>query len=174
MSKRKQLFPPDYIPNKVLGIWMLNTDCWLLVYIGSQDFNIIQLWFITDKENEVGWIITGGRLTLSWNWQPIRLFLQIDSQFASFFEFTTNSPLSSNVLLSVWCSDYSHGYTRSGKNAYTYIKKVMNSWYDYKTFLYLKKNTVKYCQYFPQIMGFLLLGRESLEVYKDCRQFCLW
>ena len=39
-------------------------------------------------------IITGG-------WQPIRIFLWIDSQFASFSKDTSDSPLSSNVVLSV-------------------------------------------------------------------------
>ena len=43
----------------------------------------------------------GGWWTLSLNWQQFCPFLQTYSQFASFSEFTTNLPLSSNVLLSV-------------------------------------------------------------------------
>ena len=53
-------------------------------------------------EREVGWIITGGWLTLSLNGQTIRLFLQIYIQFASFSVFTVNLPLFSNVLLGVY------------------------------------------------------------------------
>ena len=49
-------------------------------------------------DREVGWIITGGWLTLSSNWQPTRLFLRIYSQFASFFKCTIKCLVSYEAL----------------------------------------------------------------------------
>ena len=62
-------------------------------------------------ERKVRWITTGGLLTLSSKSQPNRLFLLI--QYASFSKFTAKSPLSSNLLLSVYycCGETNCGFT---------------------------------------------------------------
>ena len=53
------------------------------------------VFFFWDKE--VGWIIMGVWSTLSSHLQPICLFLQIESQFATFFLITGTSPRSTNL-----------------------------------------------------------------------------
>ena len=77
-------------------------------------------------EKEVGWIITVALWTLSSNWQPICLFLWIYSQFTSFSDCTANSPLSSNVQLSVYLVVYSvsHFLIISGFLDYIFIFEI--------------------------------------------------